>query len=67
MEPSRYFKQKQAQEKQIRVDWELMITLFDDGKTLKGTFKSTTHLAGDLVWNNSGDDMHSAGSSCLDN
>lgn len=66
--PSRYFKQKQAQGKkqQIWADWELMITLFDDGKTLKGTFRSTAHLAGDLVWNNSADDARSAGSSCLD-
>lgn len=35
-------------------------------KTLKGTFKSTTHLAGDLFSKTSSDNMHSAGFSSLD-
>lgn len=45
MEPGRYFKQKQAQEKQIWVDWELTITLFE---TMEKHLKA--HLKAQLTW-----------------
>lgn len=50
MEPSRYFKQKQvagsaSEEKQIWVDWELMITLFE---TMEKHLKA--HLKAQLTW-----------------